>query len=175
MKTALPATASWRAVLLTVLALLVLAGCSRQPDDAAIRNALQSELDGALGERVLVVESLRRAGSTRAPAATDDKEARLVYFNARLLLKRDYDFSRWESHSVGTLRSLLGAGPKGVIGVKADGNRAGDELTVYGTLGFEKRGDDWAVIATEARVAHAPSGQPAPGLGPVPGAPGGCG
>ncbi|HRI17335.1 MAG TPA: TAXI family TRAP transporter solute-binding subunit [Burkholderiaceae bacterium] len=151
--------------------LMLLAGCARQPDDAVVRNALQAELDGALGAGVLNVESLRRAGSTRAPAATDDRQARLVYFNARLRLTRDYDFSRWESHSVGTLRSLLGAGPRGVQGVKADGNRAGDELTAFGTLGFEKRGDDWVVIATEARVARAPSGQPEPGLGPVPGAP----
>jgi TRAP transporter TAXI family solute receptor len=164
----------WRAgpllALLACIALL-LAGCSRQPDDAAMRSALQAELDSAFGSRVLVVESLRRAGSTRAPTSNDGTDARLVYFNARLSLARDYDFSRWESHSVGTLRSLLGAGSAGVIGVKADGNRAGDELTAYGTLGFERRGDAWAVIATEKRIARAPSGQPPPGLAQVAGAP----
>lgn len=163
----------WRtAVRLALLACaLLLASCSRQPDDTVIGNALQAELDGALGGRVLVVESVRRAGSGRAPATAGGGQVQLVYFNARLRLARDYDFSRWESHSVGTLRSLLGAGPRGVIGVKADGNRAGDELTAYGTLGFEKRGDAWVVVATGRNVARAPSGQPPPGLGQVAGAP----
>lgn len=154
-----------------LIVLLALAGCARQPDDELVRTALQAELDGALGERVLTVESLRRAGSTRAPAAAGDSPTRLVYFNARLRLARDYDFARWESHSVGTLASLLGAGPKGIVGVKAGGNRAGDELIAYGTLGFQEREGRWAVIATDSRVARAPAGRPDPLLGPVPGAP----
>ena len=163
----------WRAAMRLVLlaCALLLTGCSRQPDDTVIGNALQAELDGALGGRVLVVESVRRAGSGRAPATAGGGEVQLVYFNARLRLARDYDFSRWESHSVGTLRSLLGAGPRGVLGIKADGNRAGDELTAYGTLGFERRGDAWVVVATGRNVAHATSGQPPPGLGQVAGAP----
>ena len=170
-----PALARRAGVLLALLVwlsvALLLGGCARQPDDAQIRSALQGELDSAFGGRVLVVESLRRAGSTRAPSSVDGTPARLVYFNARLALTRDYDFSRWESHSVGTLRSLLGAGPAGIVGVKADGNRVGDELTVYGTLGFEKRADGWAVIATERSADPAASGQPPPSHAQVAGAP----
>lgn len=162
------------ALLVLVACALVAAGCARQPDDATIATALQAELDAALGGRVLQVESLRRAGSASAESATAGDIARLVYFNARLRLARDYDFSRWESHSVGTLGNLLGAGPKGIEGVKPDGNRAGDELTVYGTLGFERRGNDWVVIATSREPGRSAEDLTR-GLGPIPGAPRGRG
>jgi TRAP transporter TAXI family solute receptor len=141
---------TWWPALAAAVALL-LAGCAPQPDGEVVRDALQAELDAALGPRVLQVQSLRRAGSAGATAATPGPPARLVYYGARLKLLRDYDFSRWESHSVGSLTALLGAGPRGVEGIRPDGNRSGDELTVYGALAFEQSGDRWTLSAATPR------------------------
>ncbi len=160
--------------LLWVLAAALLGGCARAPDDVAIAAALQAELDAALGGGVLQVASLRRSGSTSGPGSGAGETTQLVYYNGRLHLARDYDFSRWEAHSVGTLRSLLGAGPRGIEGVKPDGNRAGDDLTVYGALGFARRGDDWTVGST-SRAAASNAEDPPQAQGPIPGAPRGRG
>lgn len=154
-------------LLLAALALLSIA-CSRQPDGEIVSKALQAELDAALGGRVLQVENLRRAGSASAQASKADGTARLVYYNARLKLVRDYDFSRWDAHNVGTLAGLLGTGPKGIEGMKADGNRAGEELGVYGALAFEQSGNEWSLTAASHRGATEASPGP---IGPVAGAP----
>src|SRR5690606_24788823 len=67
-------------------------------------------------------------------------------------LVRDYDFTGWESHSVATLAALLGAGPKGIVGLDPDGNSAGDTIGVYGSAAFMREGDQWRL------QARAPSG-----------------
>jgi TRAP transporter TAXI family solute receptor len=136
--------------LLLVLA-LALAGCARGPDTADVRDAMQRQLDDALGGRVLSIESLKRAGS--APGR--DGAARLVYFNASLKLARDYDFTKWDGHTVTSLANLLGAGPKGVLGIKPDGNKAGDELGVYGTAAFAETGDRFTMVPMVPAAAAA--------------------
>jgi TRAP transporter TAXI family solute receptor len=130
--------------LLTLLAgvLLLSTRCSRGPDAADVRTALQEQLDAALGGRVLTVKSLVPAGS----ASLSGRDGRLKYFNAELEFARDYDFTNWNAHSVASLAALLGAGPKGVIGLKEGGNRAGDTLGVYGSAAFEKQGDRWTLV-----------------------------
>ncbi len=132
------------------LALLLASGCARAPDEVQLRDAIQQQLDAALGGRVLTVQSLTPAGS----AALDNGRSRLKYFNARLELARDYDFTNWNAHSVASLASLLGAGPKGVSGLKPGGNHAGDILGVYGSAAFEQRGGRWELL---------PAAQPAAG------------
>ena len=128
------------------LAALALAGCARQPEADFVRQSVQQQLDAALGGRVLQIERFRRAGSQQLAG----REGRLVYFDAQLELMRDYDFTRWDTHNLATLASLLGAGAKGVIGLKPDGNRAGDLLGVYGSAAFASAGGrTWLLLPTE--------------------------
>ena len=117
---------------LALVLLLALAACTRGPDGSVMKEAIQKQLDDALGGRVLAVERLTRAGG----APLKDRAGRLVYFNAELKLARDYDFTKWDAHSVASLANLLGAAPKGVIGVAAEGNKAGETMGVYGTAAF---------------------------------------
>jgi TRAP transporter TAXI family solute receptor len=145
-----------RGVFLLLGVLALLAGCARGPDEAGVREAVQQQLDAALGGRVLEFERLRRAGS----AALADADGRMVYFNARLKLVRDYDFTQWNSHSVTTLASLLGAGEKGVFGLKPEGNRAGDSLGAYGSAAFVRDGNHWRLVANASAAT--------PEVGPVP-------
>ncbi len=139
-------------------AVLALAGCVRQPDAAFVREAVQQQLDAALGGRVLQIEAFRRAGSQQLAG----REGRLVYFDAQLMLTRDYDFTQWDAHNVATLGNLLGTGPKGVGGLKAEGNRAGDRLGVYGSASFARNGGQaWSLVpsapAAEPVVSESPA------------------
>ena len=136
---------------LLLLLALALAGCARGPAATEVRDALQRQLDDALGGRVVAIESLRRAGG----APGKDGAARLVYFNASLKLARDYDFTRWDGHSVTSLANLLGAGPKGVYGINPDGNKAGDELGVYGTAAFAESAGRFTLVPVEPAAAAA--------------------
>jgi TRAP transporter TAXI family solute receptor len=142
---------------LLLLLVLALAGCARGPDATDVREALQKQLDDALGGRVLAIESLKRAGG--APGR--DGATRVVHYNASLKLARDYDFTKWDGHSVTSLANLLGAGSKGVVGIKAEGNRAGDVLGVFGTAAFAGK---------DGRYALVPSAPAAPSEVPLPAA-----
>lgn len=130
-------------LLVCVVLAFALAGCARGPDAPLVTQAVQQQLDAALGGRVLAVERLKLAGS----APLSGRDGRLVHFNAELKLARDYDFTRWSAHSVASLAALLGAGPKGIVGLKSDGNRAGDALGVYGTAAFVRDGTNWQLVA----------------------------
>ena len=122
--------------------LLTLAACTRGPDASVVTEAMQNQLDDALGGRVLAIEHLTRAGG----APLKDRRGRLVYFNAELKLARDYDFTKWDAHSVASLANLLGAGPKGVFGLTTGGNKAGDAMGVYGTAAFAESGGRYALL-----------------------------
>lgn len=148
------------ALLAVAAALLLAAGCNRGPDAADVREALQAQLDAALGGHVLTVKSLVPAGS----ATLSGRDGRLKYFNAELEFVRDYDFTNWNAHSVSSLAALLGAGPKGVLGLKEGGNRAGDTLGVYGSAAFQKQGDRWTLVALAPPPAAAAAEVPAAAL-----------
>jgi TRAP transporter TAXI family solute receptor len=148
-------------LLLLVAAALWASGCTRGPDAGAVRDAVQSQLDAALGGRVLTVKSLVPAGSV----PLSGRDGRLKYFNAELEFARDYDFTSWNAHSVSSLAALLGAGPKGVLGLKEGGNRAGDTLGVYGSAAFEDRDGRWELVALAQQPAAATAtAVPAAGL-----------
>ena len=134
---------------LLLLLALALAGCARGPAATEVRDALQRQLDDALGGRVVAIESLQRAGG----APGKDGVARLVYYNASLKLARDYDFTKWDGHTVTSLANLLGAGPKGVFGVKPEGNRAGDVLGVYGSAAFVESAGRYTLVAVAPAAA----------------------
>lgn len=140
-----------RALLLLALALL-LAACQRGPEADQVRAELQSQLDAALGGRVLQIESLRRAGS--GSFRNETGSGRVVYYNAQLKLMRDYDFTKWDAQSVATLAELLGAGPRGITGLRQDGNTAGELLGVHGSAAFIEDGGKWGLVpALQVREA----------------------
>ncbi len=146
-------------------AVLLLAACARQPDAPRVEAAVQQRLDQTFGERVLELASLRRAGSAALPDAEDGAPRRLVYFHGRFRLARDYDFTAWNNLNLAALANLLGATDKGVLGVGSGGNRAGDELRVFGSVEFARRGDAWLPVlaaraAPPAQIETAGPGQP---------------
>ncbi|MCC7218655.1 MAG: TAXI family TRAP transporter solute-binding subunit [Burkholderiales bacterium] len=141
---------------LALALVLFIVACTRGPDGNAVREAIQKQLDDALGGRVLAVERLTRAGGVPLAAGP----GRLVYYNAELVLARDYDFTNWDAHSVASLANLLGAGPKGVIGVSPGGNKAGDRLGVYGSAAFAESGNQYTLVPAAPSDAVRPSELP---------------
>jgi TRAP transporter TAXI family solute receptor len=144
-----PGQARFVLALVALLAALTLAGCGRGPDAGFVKESVQQQLDAALGGRVLSIESLKTSGGTPLKGA----DGRVVHFNARMKVAQDYDFTQWNAHSVASLGALLGAGPRGVIGLKADGNKAGDEIGVFGTAAFARRDGRYEQVALTPSAA----------------------
>jgi TRAP transporter TAXI family solute receptor len=135
-----------------------LAGCGGGPELDALKSGVTERLAQALPAGTVALVSLERRGSqsdTKAPAG---ETRRIVYFDADLKLERDFDFGAWDSPGVAGLISALGAGPKGIVGLKPGGNKAGDVIRAYGTALYKREGDGWAGVASGAyRAASAPA------------------
>ena len=133
--------------------LLLLAGCSRGPDEAALKAQVQAAIDKSFKPGLLELAALKRQGSSPLGA-----ERVLVYYNATLRLREGYDFKDWEGLSPASLAQALGANERGVFGVKAKENQPGDLLRVYGSGTFERSGSVWVAAAPGGPViARAPA------------------
>lgn len=131
---------------LLVLFGLALAGCDQAPDADATREVLSERLAAALKPPVTEVTSFRRIGSGPLAASADGKARRIVYYNAVLKLSQDVDFSSWNGLNASAFATLLGATEKGVIGIRQDGNKAGDALRVHGSVTFVDEGGTWQAV-----------------------------
>jgi TRAP transporter TAXI family solute receptor len=132
---------------LTVLTVTMLVGCARGPDEAALRQEIQGKLTKEVKDGLLEVASLGRKGSAPLPAGEQGTKRLIVYYNATLRFRQDYEFGGWEKLSPASLGYALGAAEKGLLGVKPQ-NRAGDVLYVYGTSTYEWSDGAWKNVAS---------------------------
>ena len=133
---------------LLLLLTLLLAACGAGPDVDALRKSVDERLAQALPAGTVELASLTRRGSqadTKAPAG---ETRRVIYYDAQLRLKRDFDFGAWDAPGVAGLISAFGAGPKGISGIASGGNKAGDMLTAHGTMLFRRDGERWVPAIT---------------------------
>jgi TRAP transporter TAXI family solute receptor len=134
----------------------MLVGCARGPDEATLRREVQEKLTKQVKDGLLELTSLGRKGSAPLPSGEQGTKRLVVYYNAALRFRQDYDFGGWEKLSPASLSYALGATEKGLFGVKPQ-NRAGDVLYVYGSSTYEWSGDAWkSVVPAGAAVATAP-------------------
>lgn len=131
------------------LALLLLGGCARGPDEAALRQEVQEKLARQIVPGLFEMAALQRRGSAPLPAADDGAKRLVVYFNATLQFAQDYDFGGWEKLSPASLAYVLGASEKGLLGLKPS-NSAGDRVYVYGSSTYEWSDDGWTSVASTA-------------------------
>ncbi|QQP91165.1 TAXI family TRAP transporter solute-binding subunit [Skermanella sp. TT6] len=144
-------------LLVLVAALGFLAACEKVPDEAAVRDALQSALETTFPDPMFEIADFNRVGSGPLPADAGGAERRIVYYNADLRVLRDYSFGDWEALNVSALANLLGATEHGLKGIRRDGNEAGDTVEVSGSVGFERTNGDWRpVVVAQAPVGEAP-------------------
>lgn len=152
-----------RPFLVLLLAILLVA-CHEAADSARLEALVQERLTLAFGPDTLTLASLRRQGSGPLDADAQGRERRIVYYNARLALQRDLDFSSWSNLNVAAFANLLGAKEQGVQGIRQGGNQAGDQVLVHGSFSFVRDGDVW----TPVDAVHPQVGTPSaygPGTG----------
>lgn len=144
--------------LLFILLVLLIAGCSRQPDARQLHREVQARVAAALPADTVEIATFRRHGSQRDATAPVGVARRLLYYDVDLRLRRAYDFGAWDAAGVAGLVAALGAGPRGLAGVKPGGNEAGDVIRAHGTLLFEREGDRWQAVAPQG---YEPAAAPA--------------
>ena len=141
-----------------VLLLLVLAGCSGGPDAQAVRKDVAARLAEALPDGQISLTDFERRGSQSDAKASAGETRRVVYFDAELKVERDFDFGGWDGPGVAGLVSALGAGPKGIAGITAGGNKANDRLLVHGAALYRHDGGRWVAVTSGAfRPSVAPT------------------
>lgn len=148
-----------RIPLVLAAAALLAGGCTRGPDETALRKEVEERLAKQVKPGLFEMQSLRRAGSSPLPAGESGAKRVIVYYNAALQLKQDYDFGGWEQLGPSSIAFALGATEKGVFGISGQ-NRAGDVVRAFGTATYELSGDRWVNVASAAgAVTPAPDAE----------------
>ncbi|HKO88366.1 MAG TPA: TAXI family TRAP transporter solute-binding subunit [Burkholderiales bacterium] len=136
------------AVLIVLSLSLYVVGCSIGPDDGVLQKDVSGWLAQAVPENTITVQNFTRRGSqsdTKAPAG---ETRRIVYFDIELKLQRDYDFGAWDSPGVAGIVSALGVANKGLVGINAGGNKAGDIVRAHGTALYKREGKEWLPVVS---------------------------
>jgi TRAP transporter TAXI family solute receptor len=138
--------------------LVVLAACGGRPDGDAVRADVSRRLAQAMPDGAVTLAEFHRRGSQGDAKAPVGETRRIVYFDADLTVTRDVDLGAWDSPGVAGIVSALGAGPKGIVGITAGGNRAGDVIRAHGTAVYRSDGARWMPVASGGfRPATAPA------------------
>ena len=138
------------------LALALTVGCVRGPDEATLRHEVQTKLTSQVKDGLLEVIALTRRGSAPLAASDGGSQRLVVYYNATLRFRQDYDFGGWEKLSPASLGYVLGATEKGLFGIKPQ-NRTGDLLYVYGSTTFESAAGQWKNVAATPGTVTTPA------------------
>jgi TRAP transporter TAXI family solute receptor len=134
-----------------VATVLILCGCDRAPDGDAITSDLSKRLAESFAD-AFEITALSRRGSAKDIAATAGESRRIVYFDVAIRARKDIDLGSWDTPGAASLVSTLGAGPKGVTGVRSEGNKTGDEIRAHGSALYRWDGARWQNIASAAFV-----------------------
>ncbi|KNE25302.1 TAXI family TRAP transporter solute-binding subunit [Achromobacter spanius] len=137
---------------------LMLAACGRAPDADALRTDVNTALATTYGEGLFRITDLKRRGSAADSNAPPGESRRVVYYDVELTLGRDIALGAWDQPGAASLVTLLGAGPRSIIGVKSGGNQAGDRLVAHASAIYRQEGDTWKRITPAGfKAAEAPS------------------
>jgi TRAP transporter TAXI family solute receptor len=137
--------ASKRLLALCALAALLAVGCTRGPDEQAVRQEVESRLAEQVEPGLFEVQSLRRMGSAPLPAGEQGAARVVVYYNALLRLAQDYEFGGWEQLGPASVAYVLGATEQGIFGITAH-NQPGDIVRVFGSVTYEQSDDRWVAV-----------------------------
>jgi len=132
---------------------LLLVGCSRGPGEDQLQRDLQMRIDQALGRGLLQIHNFRRYGSQPlSSGAVDGRQRVAIYFKAEMELLRSHRFSDWSGQSISALHQALGSAAKGVEGVEATGNKAGDMLIAHGLSVYADEDKDWLAVSFQSET-----------------------
>jgi TRAP transporter TAXI family solute receptor len=132
---------------LILLLVVLLTGCDRPVQEVELTRDVQARLAAAFGPGMIEIARLDRRGSGVDPSAPSGETRRVVYFDADLRLARDVSLGAWDGPGTAALVTAIGSGPRGIVGVNPDGNRAGDVLRVHGSAVYRRDGEMWRPVA----------------------------
>jgi TRAP transporter TAXI family solute receptor len=118
---------------------IIAISCTKGPSEDTLKNSVKVKLDN-FNSSLFDIENFSRRGSY---TYDQDGPNLLLYFKTELKLKLDYKFTNWEKLGASSLISLVGATPAGIKGIKPEGNKAGDILTVYGSNNYIDESGKW--------------------------------
>ena len=144
---------------LLLCATIALLGCQAGPGPEPLQAEIQRKLDDQFGEGLFRVEALTRRGSYPYREEGDDRDRVLVYFNVAIRFAKDFKLSNWDQLNVGSLISVLGATPRGVDGVRPEGNTAEDLLDVHGSSAYVRTDEGWQPIVHVTTREPQPEGR----------------
>ena len=149
-----------------LLLLVIAAGaCRKGPPEDVVKARLQEGVDKHFGEGTFFLEDLDRRGSHPFTVDSDDRARLLTYYDATLVFGKQYSLAGWDEPNVGSLITILGATARGVEGVVAAGNAAGDRLEIHGAVAWAKGDDGWEAVdfaAADAQRTGPDSEEPEP-------------
>ncbi|MGK0441948.1 MAG: TRAP transporter TAXI family solute receptor [Pseudohongiellaceae bacterium] len=116
-----------------------------------MQETIQVSLNKSYGEGVLTVANLFRRGSQNYSLKNSKDPARIVYLKAILEFQKDYNLTERQRPGTPSLFSLMGASSEGVEGIKSEGNRKGETLSINGLMTFALRDEQWTPIVIESQ------------------------
>jgi hypothetical protein len=116
-----------------ILSFFACTGCGIGPKSDELQAMAQKLLDTGFSDGLFKVESFQRMGAYQT-VSSEGKNIVLVYFDAKLIFKKDYSMANWNSLNLDTLLQVLGAGSKGIDGINPQGNKKGDALKIHGSI-----------------------------------------
>ncbi|MGB0496616.1 MAG: TAXI family TRAP transporter solute-binding subunit, partial [Kangiellaceae bacterium] len=128
-----------------VIITLFLTSCSRGPEQETLQQDLQSRIDQRFGKGLLELTNFRRYGS-QPLSSNDGRDQIAIYYRAELRLLKNHRFSDWSDKNISALHQVLGSAIKGVEGVVAKGNQAGDSLVAYGLSVYADDNENWLSV-----------------------------
>jgi TRAP transporter TAXI family solute receptor len=128
------------------ITLLILSGCDRTPSRDQVAADLSARLQQAFGNSIEIAEVSRR-GAAKDVSAPAGESRRIVYFDVSMRAREDLDLGAWDTPGAASLVSLVGAGPKGIYGIKPGSNKAGDIIRAHGSAIYRREADGWRPIA----------------------------
>ena len=128
---------------LLLILTLVIGGCAKGPQEEALKQDIENRLNERFSAGLFQMASFDRRGHQPYTLQNQSGTGVIVYYKAGLVFTKDYELSGWDERGAGSLISLLGAAPSGVVGIKSEGNKAGDELLVYGLMTYSEQSGKW--------------------------------
>jgi len=124
---------------------IFVSACGQQPTSADLARDLNSYIESRYTPGLIEFTQAKRLDHRIVPDFRSD--IRTVTFTAALKLKRDYDFGAWDQVNATSLAIALGSRAEAMRGVKAGGNKAGDILTLTGSVMYQNVDNAWRLSA----------------------------
>ncbi|AGF49292.1 TAXI family TRAP transporter solute-binding subunit [Candidatus Kinetoplastidibacterium galati] len=140
--------------MLVIFMCVMLSACERQPDSEKLRLALEKRLNNTFGSGSFNIISLKRLGSAIDSTSPSNEERRVVYYDVILEATKNIELGSWDHPGAAALVTLIGAGPRSIVGVKSHGNDAGDRITAHASAIYRKNNGSWERVAPAGYTAE---------------------